>query len=390
MSKLASVYPLAIEQTKRKILEDIYAYLECAETLPPFEQYLEDRSLYIEQLWLNVWLNKVTNDVPRSEKKDFLKNQGLEIEGMDRKRINRLFRNEMRSYSPFDARTWLLKKFQEKREDWENRYIEARENYKKWQLEERKREELLLFQEKIEQAAEFMVDEESMLLYLHVRDFAAKQLQTDFNSKVKYQDIDDLLALEEKLEEQGPFQVENYTTMDSFFDEVTGGIHQTIDWDRTFFEYETYYDLYVELIFNFLNDFLPKFVLGKLPREIFNQFEDTFYEEITEDFVRESITDRVYNLSLEILEEVRAEYVSDLLALATVPFDPRLHQEIFEKNVIEREKKKAEELAERKRREEAEARMLEDIFGQEYNPSLRFQHTRYMVLQEVKTVFLKN
>ncbi len=379
MNKLVSVYPLAVEQTKRKIFEDIYAYLERAETLPLFEQYLEDRGHYIEQLWLNVWLNKITNDVPRSEKKNFLRNKGLEVEGMDRKLINRLFRNEMRSYTPFDAKTWLLNKFQAKREDWETRYREARENYKEWQLEEQKREEKLHFQEKIEQAADLFMKENTIYLYLHVRDFVAKQVLIDFQTKVKYKHVDDLYALEEKLVEQGAFQSEHYPTMNSFFQEVTGGVRQIIDWGRSLYEYETYNDLYGELIYNDLNDFLPKFVLEQLPHQLQKDFEAQFHEELTDAFVRESISDLILTHSLDVLEEIREEYVSDLVALAAIPFDPPLHLEILEKNVLDREKKKAEELAERKRQEEAEARMMEDIFGQEYNPSQRFQHTRYVL-----------
>ena len=52
-------------------------YLEAKESLPSFHEYLRERGHYLEQIWINVWLNKVTNDVPRNEKKEFLREKGL-------------------------------------------------------------------------------------------------------------------------------------------------------------------------------------------------------------------------------------------------------------------------------------------------------------------------
>ncbi|WP_308417923.1 hypothetical protein [Halalkalibacter okhensis] len=71
MNKLTIVYPQAVEHTKRKIMEDIERYLEEKEPMPTFEQYIEDRHHYVEQIWVNVWLNKITNDVSKKEKKLF-------------------------------------------------------------------------------------------------------------------------------------------------------------------------------------------------------------------------------------------------------------------------------------------------------------------------------
>jgi ATP-dependent RNA helicase SUPV3L1/SUV3 len=111
LSKLAVVYPQAVEQTKLKLYEDIDRYLEQRETLPSFEQYIADRRHYIEQIWINVWLNKVTNDVSKNEKKDYLSEKGFEVHGVDRKLINKLFRDEMREYQPFDALAYLYEIF---------------------------------------------------------------------------------------------------------------------------------------------------------------------------------------------------------------------------------------------------------------------------------------
>lgn len=69
MNKIITIYPQAVEHTKRKVYEDLYSYFETKDTIPSYEQYLKDRGNYLEQIWINVWLSKVTNDVPRSEKK---------------------------------------------------------------------------------------------------------------------------------------------------------------------------------------------------------------------------------------------------------------------------------------------------------------------------------
>lgn len=77
MSKLTAIYPQAIEHTKNKVMEDMNYYLETKESLPSFSQYLSDRGHYLEQIWVNIWLNKVTNDVPKNEKKSFYGKKGL-------------------------------------------------------------------------------------------------------------------------------------------------------------------------------------------------------------------------------------------------------------------------------------------------------------------------
>ena len=104
-------------------------YFEYKETLPAFEQYLADRRQYIEQIWINVWLNKSTNDVSKNEKKQFLSERDYEVQGVDRKLINKLFRDEMRTYQPFDTMAWVIETFKGHEEDWENRYEQAKENF---------------------------------------------------------------------------------------------------------------------------------------------------------------------------------------------------------------------------------------------------------------------
>lgn len=376
---IEATYPQAIEQTKRKIYEDIYTYFEKEKSLPPLEQYIEDRRDYLNQLWLNVWLNKVTNDVPRSEKKLFLSEKGIEVEGADRKWINRLFRNEMRAYQPFDTKAWLVETFENRPDDWENRHTKARDAYLKWQRVEQLKIDKLLVGDQLEQEANTYVKRNDELIYLYVRYFAAQQLATDFKSKIQYRHVNDRLALEEKLIETGSFQSEHFSTMQSFFEELTGEIQQTEERGRSFYEYETYYDLYQVRIIDYLYEILPELVLAQLSLKMTSGFEDKFHEKMTTSFVGESITDVIYLLAEELIEEVHEEYVSDLLQLAAIPFDPTVHLERYKKDRLLRDERKAEELAEDKRRKETEERMMEDIFGQEYNPSSRKKQIRYVL-----------
>ena len=36
--------------------------------MPTFAEYFQDRKHYLEQIWLNIWINRASNQVPRVEK----------------------------------------------------------------------------------------------------------------------------------------------------------------------------------------------------------------------------------------------------------------------------------------------------------------------------------
>lgn len=377
MTKLTMIYPQAVEHTKRKVYEDINHYFETKDTPPSFSQYLTERGHYLEQIWINVWLNKSTNDVPKNEKKQFLSEKGFEVHGVDRKLINKLFRDEMRTYQPFDVMSWINERFQGKEEEWDERYQKAKESYIKRQEQTRLEELKSSIRMKIEDAASHIIEENYDLFYLYVRYFVAKQLEADIKNNIKFQSVD-TFALEEKLVDEGPFNPESYTTVAKFFGELTGDIHKTVHWGRSFYEYQTYFFVYEGLISDFLSDFLPKQILDQLPSEIKAEFQESFNESLTVSFVKGSIAQLLYEVEAYFIEDIQEEYFADLLKLADIPFDTKLHKEIFERDFAERERKKAEEEAEIQRKKEEEARMMEDIFGQEYNPSLGRQ-VRYVL-----------
>ncbi|MFJ7726988.1 DEAD/DEAH box helicase [Neobacillus sp. NPDC097160] len=377
MSKLQTIYPQAVEHTKMKVFEDIDRYLEMREIPASFEQYLADRGHYVEQIWVNVWLNKSTNDVPKNEKKQFLSEKGFELQGIDRKLLNKLFRDEMRMFQPFNAMEWIEETFAGKEELWVERCQEAKVNFLKLEEQKQLDEQKQLIRSEIEDFAVGILEEQYEVFYLYVRHFVAKQLAADLKNNVKFQSVDPV-ALEEKLVDQGSFDSTAYTTVASFFEELTGDIHKTLNWGRSLFEYQTYFFVYESLISDYISELIPDKILEQLTDKLKGSFHNIFHEKLSASFVKGSIAQLLYDLEGYIIEDIQDEYVSDLIKLAEIPFNRKIHKEIFEKDLKEREKKQKEEQEELQRKKEAEERMMKDIFGAEYDPSLQ-RHVRYVL-----------
>lgn len=368
MNKLNTIYLKAVETTKRKVNEDIYKYLESKGNMPTLEQYLEERGPYIEQIWLNVWLNKVTNDITRNEKKLFLSDKGYEVEGVDRKLINRLFRNEIRTYQPFAVKEWLSEKLKDKKENWEQRYTQARVSFLKREEEDRLREKKDMYRSFIQKEAEWIIEKHSIEFYVHIRHYVACKLKADFTNNIKFTSVDPF-ALEEKLIEEESFYPSSYITVSDFFEELAGDIQHTLEWRRIYYNNETYDHEYRNIIREHLSSLLSKFVFENVSVALKNQFFELFNEKCTELFIRESLTDLVTEFTEEAFEEIQNEYLSDMINIADKPFDLMAHKEFYERDLVERERRKEEETVELQRKKETEERMMEDIFGQEYNPS---------------------
>jgi ATP-dependent RNA helicase SUPV3L1/SUV3 len=370
MSQLTAIYPEAIEHTKRKVLEDIDHYLENKERIPSYEQYIVDRSQYIEQIWVNVWLNKATNAVAKHEKKAFLSEKGYVTEGVDRKLINRLFRNEMRSYQPFDVISWVNEYVSGNEEDWKERYETAQVKFQMKEEDRLKKQKKASVRIEIEKAAQNVSEEEELLFYLYVRHYIAKQLVKDLAENPKYQDDIDTLELEEKLVPQGSFNAEDYRTVGEFLDELTGDIHKTLHWGRTHFEYETYYFRYERMVSSYLYELVPFKIIEKLPENILHNFKEIDNGTLDTYTIKSMIVDHLDDYLLNYIASIQDEYLSDLIEIAELAFDPEIHKEIFKRDLDKRELRKVEELAEIERRKEEETRMIEDIFGREYRPSI--------------------
>jgi len=370
MSKLEDIHPLAVEQTKIKVYQDIDKYLEFSKTSPSFEQYFIDREHYLEQIWINVWLNKVTNDISKNEKKEFLSVHDYEVEGIDRKLINKLFRDEMRTYQPFDVKSWVEETFKGKEEKWEKRYHQAKENFIKREMEQRLNEKRFQLYEDLETAAQTYIEENYQLLYVYVRHLIAKQLKVDLENNVKFQFIDPF-KLEEKLEVQGSFDPSSYKTVAAFFEELTGDIQKNLSHGRSYFEYEQYFYVYENFIFDCLLRLVPEKLVEELSSDWKGQYGESFHEPLTVHFIQENTAELLYDAVSIFLEDIEEEYLSDLLKLAEIPFEYETHKQILKEDLAERERLFAAEQAEIQRKKEEEERMMKEIFGTEYDPSLR-------------------
>ncbi|WMX58143.1 helicase-related protein [Peribacillus sp. R9-11] len=377
MGKLENIYPFAIENTKQKIIQDMDFYLENQETLPSYSTYISDRMSYIEQIWINVWLSKASNDVPRKEKRGFLNERGFVTEGSDHKLINSLFRNELKSYRPFDVLTWIKKTFSENQEEWEKRYKKARENFFKRQEEQRLANERWKVRQRLQNEANTFFEESSLLLYLHVRYYIAEILVADLQNKPKFQYVTPYM-LEEQLVEAGLFESTEYLMVTDFFEELTGDIHSLFDWGKNHYEYENYFYRYERLISEFILGFAPKKFINHLPVTLHHDFLEAYGEKLTSGALQGILRDELADLSQACFDELQEEYLSDLLKLVKTPFNESLHQKIFEEDEENRERRKAEALAEQARRQAEEERIIEDIFGKAYTPSLG-KRVRYVL-----------
>jgi ATP-dependent RNA helicase SUPV3L1/SUV3 len=367
MSNIEMIYPLAIQHTKQKIYDDIDLYLENKENTPTFNEYLADRNHYIEQIWVNVWLNAATNKVSKSEKKRFLVEKGFEVEGVDRKLINTLFRNEIRSYQPFQVVNWLNSAFKNQEEKWKERHERARKRFLNRETEEQLFEQRRQVQDEIENEIIDIIHEAEEVLFLKTRHFVSIQLKNDFMNKVKYKKID-TFALELKLEEEGHFNPGSFTTVAEFLEELTGDIHKTLHGGRTHFEYETYNFVYERLMGEFLFETTSNLVLEQLPKGLVQKYEKLFEESIN-DLDEDMIEEPLYDLLENFYSKIQEEYVEDLVKLSDIPFDLEKHRDLLAHDRAAWAKKKMEELAEMERLRQEEERMLEDIFGREYSPS---------------------
>lgn len=367
MKHLHSIYQDSIEHTKSKVWEDIYRYVGSKESIISFEEYLTDRKHYLEQIWLNIWLNKASNHVPRSEKKEYLETRGYEVEGVDRKLINHSFRNEIRDYLPFHIISWVVERFKD--ENWDEIYERARKQYLAEQEKERleqRRERLL---EMLEESLEDILTDEYQHFYLHIRFAVSTALARIFAEKTKHKK-EDPFALEVPLQAVGSFHTKDYTTIEGFFEELTGEIHKTRYRGREFYQYTTYQSYFEDFIAKTVRKTVPEIVMELLAEEITKAFERVNGITMTIDTIREFLEDELYEIQQDFFDLIRDEYLEDLLTLSRVPFATRTHEEMLLHDLAERDKRKENELAELQRKKEEEVRIIDSIFGQEYQPRL--------------------
>lgn len=383
MSHLDALHSEAVEHTKNKVWEDIYRVLGSKDSLQSLEEFLEERELYLEQIWVNIWLNKATNSVPRSEKKEYLLKKGYVVEGVDRKIINHSFRTEIRDYHPFYVIPWIRDRFQDE-DEWTEIYEKARKQFQLSQEQERKEQEKRKLLSVIETEIDDIITDEYQLFYLHIRFAVARELKAIFTSKKKYKKID-TFALEIPLQEMGEFEGRDYSTLDTFFEEITGEIHKTRHRGRIFYQYETYESVFNRIVEEEVRKAVPVIVSGLLDDQLQEEYQDVYGLELDEGFIKQFLDDELYEINIDFMNLIKEEYVSDLLTLAETPFEEVSHEKILLRDLAERDKRKEKELAELKRKKAEEAERLEFIFGQEYQPRLGRQISYVLHIGETNT-----
>jgi ATP-dependent RNA helicase SUPV3L1/SUV3 len=298
------------------------------------------------------------------EKKAFLLERGFDVEGMDRKLINSLFSSELRTYEPFQVEEWLDRIFSNEKDKWKERYDIARKGFLQRQQEQREKAERNELQREIQRTGKDIIKKNKVLFYLHVRYFVASELMNDFTNNQKYQEMD-IYMLEEKLIEDGSFQPTQYKKVADFFQELTGNVHHAAFEHGYQWVYETYEDAYENFLIHFLEEHIVSLIEEELPSSV---KERMLKFEIAK--LKYVLYSELSDLKKEYLIDLKDEYVEDLQKLAREPFDPLLHQQLYKKDREEREKRRIEELLELERQQEAEKRMMEDIFGREYHSSI--------------------
>ncbi|MGG3916224.1 helicase-related protein [Rossellomorea vietnamensis] len=370
MQKLHILREEAIEETKRKIEEDMTLFLEEHEKCPSFQDYLKERSAFFHQIWLNIWLNKVTNDVLRSHKKAFLREKGYDIEGTDKKLINKLFRNEIREYQPFHILNWIQDNPISK-EDWTERHSEVRKTFVKNQEEKKKAVLQKESQKKILSFISQQMDKLETHWYVELRFLFANKWMSDIRTKTKFRSVEPHM-LEVKLEEEGRYTKDSFATVSDFLSEFTGSIHKKSEhWDGHVWEYETYFYPYERFVFYHTEQVVYRSLSEHMPEELRKGYETVYGQELTEERLSRLSHHFLLTLKSNFFSMIQEEYMDDLYRLTDIPFDVYVHLSLYESDLKKREKRKTAELAELKRKQEEEERILEEIFGREYSPSFR-------------------
>ncbi|WP_345840699.1 helicase-related protein [Bacillus sp. P14.5] len=326
---------------------------------------------------MNVWLNKVTNFISRSDKKSFLRGRDYEVEGVDKKLINKVFRNEMREYQPFDVVVWLQELAEYQEQQWEERYELAREGYLLRLEQDKIEEEQKKISKDIASSLGVKFQELKHRWYLPVRFAVAQKLANDFQEKVRYEHVETFM-LEEQLEELGPFNPDDFSTLSKFFNELNGLIHRTLHRGRSYWEYETYYYVYEEFVKSFTLKTFPNSLLPHVSDEHSLKYQQAFEDDLTSDEIRKWMQHEFIDQAEIYMDHLQEEYIEDLLDLAKIPYEEETHAAILKRNESQREERKAAEQAAIQRKREEEERMMNDIFGREYSVSLG-GNTRYIL-----------
>lgn len=340
---LEGYYGKSVEKTKKLIIEDIERYLQNKEKKPSYEQYLRERGEFIHQIWLNTWINMTASEASAREKKDYLEEKGIETEGLTKKVIKQLFRQETRDPKPYMFEEWLDTMYAGKEQEWEAVYVKAREKYLEWKA----KQELYEKNRKLNSKFSYYIDQELGKhyedLYLYVRYLIGCHLEVEIEGNGIILSSDDVV-----------FEDYLYNELDMPYNQ--------------FYFVEDRTAAYEDMIIAYLDDFGPNWLKERLPKHLLEDYFERTQKTVPLSYLRELASESFEDIASDFFEDLLEERLADLTKLIDIPFDLELHRDIYVKDKEWRERREREEREEKRRRKEKEKKMLEDIFGMEYNP----------------------
>lgn len=356
----------AEEQVKEKILNDLEKYLIACEYIPTLNQYLSDREQYLQQIWENIWINKITSIFSLKEKKRFIMERNLADEGLDKKSIKKVFSQATRRMKSFDVVGWLNEELQDE-QVWTELYnktkIENRERLSKQETFEKRARAMETLKISIEELFQQKKEE----LYVYIRYYIAENLLSDIQTKTKYTLIGNHWQ-NERLVENGSFSIKDFIKVNDFFEEYTGDILQIEDWGRLYYDFEQFGDIYEQKVI----DYITRGISILFPQEMQKLIET--YLEITKEPI--TIVDLLVLFEDEIdiekddfMNWLAGEYIQDLVVFIETPFDLVGHMDLYHKQLAIAAQKQLEEEKERKRKKEEEKRLITDVFEREFQPA---------------------
>lgn len=359
MDKINVLFEEAVQRTKEKTLEDIEYFMEWQDSEPAFEEYLDKRGNFLKQIWNNIWTNKAQSAFSLKERKKYLIEKGINFDGSNKKLIKKLFADEMSKIGKFDVENWL--------------HTEMNDERWKFHFDEAKRKAVVRLEQKVLQAkrneAETMIlemvseikEKIFMNLYTYVRYRVGSQLGIDLRDKSKFKRIGRNWE-NERLVPDGTFSIHQYKQTKQFFDEYTGNIIEDFNWGRLYYDFETFGEVYYQHILSFIYDGIKSVFFDEF-KEVYHTYEENTGTKLKQRQLMKLISDEMGELTEEYLDLICDEYVTDLLAIAEIPYDISKHRAILKEQQRLQEERRMQEELERKRKKEEEERMIGDVFG---------------------------
>ena len=352
-----------IKQRLQQVLQsETIKYIEMYKDEATLEKFIEENDSRLRALFEAELNGNILNGISLVKRKELLQAQGIEVENVRTKIINKLVRDELLKKVDFDYKKWFQEYFIQNPQKW----TEYREQAIKNQQQQYLNDEL-------EETVTKIFASNNLHFYLPLRSQIANQLAKDMR-KVQYELDED----NDELIRGGAFNADDYLKVEDFLWEYTGAVKR-YGYET---ELETYEDNYQALITDYVYNEVLAMVIDLLPKEM-KQVE------ALREKVYDLLEDEISDLYGDFLYWITDELVEDMLELAEIPYTSETHQEIYVRHLTEKKKKinafkrKAylrfeQEKAKQRELAKQEEEMILQMIGSEYEPKLS-PHTKYIL-----------